>query len=110
MTSMYGEFSKSQIAETKKSIRSSIYFLLLCVDPDTSSSYINIDVNKTFDNLLYKLDGFNELLLYQQILVDIMSLLKEAQIEYNNPNFDFKKYRKLILDSGAAVLKLKEED
>lgn len=107
---LYGKFSNSQIKDTKKSIRGSIFFLLLCVDPDTSESYEDVDVNKAFDNLLYKIDGLNELLLYQKNIVDIMSLLKEAQLVYNSPDFDFQVYRKLILDAGAEVLKLKEVD
>lgn len=110
MKHMYGEFTQNQIAETKRSIRGSIYFLLLCVDPETSFNYPGVDINKTFDNLLYKLDGFNALLLYQRNIVDIMSLLKEAQIIYNTPGYDFKVYRKLILDAGAEVLRLKEDD
>ena len=110
MKHLYGEFSDNQIVETKKSLRSSIYFLLLCVDPDTSYLYKDVNVNKAFDNLLYKIDGLNSLLFYQKVIVDIMSLLKEAQNIYNTPDFDFRVYRKLILDAGAEVLKLKEVD
>lgn len=108
MKHLYGEFSDNQIAATKKSLRGSIYFLLLCVDPDTSYLYKDVDVNQAFDNLLYKMDGLNSLLFYQKIIVDIMSLLKEAQNVYNTPDFDFRVYRKLILDAGSEVLKLKE--
>lgn len=108
MEHLYGKFADSQIKKTKKSIRGSIYFLLLCVDPNTSSDYQDIDVNKTFDNLLYKLDGFNSLLQFPQVIVDIMCLLKAAQNLYNSENFSFKKYRKLILDAGAEVLKIEE--
>ena len=41
---LYGEFSDNQIKDTKKSMRGSIFFLLLCVDPDTSESYKDVDV------------------------------------------------------------------
>ena len=107
---LYGEFTDHQITDTKKSIRGSLFFLLLCVVPDTSETYKDVNVNKAFDNLFYKIDGLNELLLYQKNIVDIMSLLKEAQLIYNSPDFDFQVYRKLILDAGAEVLKLKEVD
>lgn len=107
---LYGEFTDNQIKDTKKFMRGSIFFLLLCVDPDTSESYEDVDVNKAFDNLLHKINGLNELLLYQKNIVDIMSLLKEAQVIYNSADFDFQVYRKLILDAGAEVLKLKEVD
>ena len=45
---LYGEFTQSQIAYTKKSLRSSIFFLLLCVDKRTAQEYEDIDVNKCF--------------------------------------------------------------
>jgi hypothetical protein len=108
MEHLYGEFTQNQIAQTKKSLRGSIFFLLLCVDPKTSSEYADIDVNKSFNGLLLKLGGMNELLMNQPELVTVMSLLQAALIEYNNPEFDFQTYRKLILDAGAEVLKLKE--
>ena len=108
MEYMYGKIPKRQLKEIKKSIRSSIFFLLLCVDPNTSIDYEKIDINKSFENLFYKLDGFNTLLFYPEEILEIMSLLKTAQNIYNNPNFEFKIYRKLILDAGALVLKIKE--
>lgn len=108
MEYMYGKIPKEQLDKTKKSIRSSIFFLLLCVDPDTSSEYHGININKSFDNIFYKLDGFNTLLFYPEEIIEIMSLLKAAQNIYNDPSFEFKTYRKLILDAGALVLKIGE--
>ena len=108
METLYGKFSQNQIAQTKKSLRGSIFFLLLCVDPKTSAEYVDIDVNKCFSGLLLRLGGMNELLKNQPELVTVMSLLQAALIEYNKPEFDFQTYRKLILDAGAEVLRLKE--
>ena len=109
MDSLYGEFKKEQIVQVKKSLRGNIFFLLLCADPSTSEQYKEVDVNKSFKGLLLKLNGLNELLLYQPKIVEIMSLLLPAMIEYNSENFDFSIYRKLILDAGAEVQRLKEE-
>lgn len=106
----YGRFSSEQIAETKKSLRKSIYFLLLCVDPKTKYEYEDIDVNKTFDNVLFKISGLNNLLFYPPEIVTIMSLLSRANMEYNSSEMDFTVYRKLILDAGAEVLKIRESD
>ena len=108
MKHLYGEFTENQIAQIKKSIRGSIFFLLLCVDPKTSNKYENINIDQCFDNLLFKLGGMNELLMNQPELVSVMSLLKAASMEYHNPDFNFSIYRKLILDAGAEVNKLKE--
>lgn len=108
MTYKYGEFSKDQIVNTKESMRKQIFFLLLCVDPETKNEYQNIDVNAAFEGLLYKFAGLNDLLNTPQELVDVLSLIKSAQIEFNNPDFQYKKYRKLILDAGNKVKEIKE--
>jgi len=108
MKNLYGEFTPEQIAITKESLRKSIFFLLLCVDRKTASEYKDVDVNKCFKGLLLKLGGLNQLLRSQPELVVVMSLLQAAMTEYNNPEFDFRTYRKLILDAGAEVAKLKE--
>lgn len=105
----YGEFDNNQIAITKQQMRKQIYFLLLCVDPETKCEYKDIDVNKAFDSLLRKFGGLNEILLRPAELVKIISLLEAALIEYNSEDFKFAVYRKLILDAGSEVLKIKEE-
>jgi hypothetical protein len=108
MKHLYGEFTQNQIAQTKKSLRGSIFFLLLCVDNKTSHEYKDVDVNKSFQGLLLKLGGMNQLLMNQPELVTVMSLLQAAMSEYNSLEFNFKTYRKLILDAGSEVDKLKE--
>ena len=112
MKHLYGEFTQDQIAQTKKSLRKSIFFLLVCVDPNTSQDCKDVDVNECFKGLLLKLGGMNQLLMNQPELVTVMSLLQAALMEYNSPEFDpevdFHVYRKLILDAGAEVDNLKE--
>ena len=108
MKHLYGEFTAEQIVQAKKSLRGSIFFLLLCVDQKTASEYENIDVNKSFKGLLLKIGGMNDLLMNPPELVTVLSLLQAAMTEYNNPEFNFKTYRKLILDAGAEVEKIKE--
>ena len=108
MKHLYGEFTKDQIVQAKKSLRGSIFFLLLCVDRKTALEYEGIDVNKSFNGLLLKIGGMNDLLMNPPELVTVLSLLQAAMTEYNNPEFDFKTYRKLILDAGAEVDRLGE--
>lgn len=112
MKHLYGEFTQEQIAQVKKSLRGSIFFLLLCVDPETSEEYKNVDINKCFEGLLLKLGGMNELLMNQPEIIIAMSMLQAALIEINKPEleFDYSIYRKLILDAGAEINKLREED
>lgn len=103
-----GEFKPKQIAEEKKRLRSSIFFLLLAVDPETSANYPGVNVEKTFTNLLCRLGGMNELLLCQPEVVSCMSWLESAKDQYMRGDFDFSTYRNCILTAGAEIGKLKE--
>lgn len=104
----YGEFNPNQVEETKKYMRKQIYFLLLYVDKNTKDEYPNVNVESAFNNILTKLSGLNELLFYPPELVVVLSLLEQALAEFKNPDFNFSIYRKLILDAGNEVLKIKE--
>ena len=46
------------------------------------------------------------MLSYPTELVTVMSLLEAARMEYFSENFNFKIYRKLILDSGVEIMKI----
>lgn len=104
----YGNFTQDQIAETKEKMRKQIFFLLLIADPVNAEEYDNVDVNEAIENILVEFGGLNDLLNYPQELVDVMSLVNAAKIEYNSRNYNWRKYRKLILDAGNKVLKIKE--
>lgn len=104
----YGELKAEQISETKETIRKQIFFLLLLADPSTKGQYPDVDIKRAFDNLMYKIDGFNSLLLYPSEIVEILSILEEAREELDVSDFNFEKYRKLVLDAGAKVSKIKE--
>lgn len=104
----YGEFENQQVEDVKSFMRKQIYFLLLYVDPNTKDEYPNVNVESAFNNVLTKLSGLNELLFCPTELVIVLSLLEQALNEFKNPNFSFGVYRKLILDAGNEVLKIKE--
>lgn len=110
MRNKYGEFSQKQIRLTKKEIRKQIIFLLTIVDPELKDEYKHIDVNAAYQSLMEELSGLNELLFCPPELVLVMSLLESALKEYNSSEFDFSKYRKLVLDAGAKVETIKEVD
>lgn len=104
----YGSFNTNQIRETKETMRKQIFFLLLLADPATKGQYPDVDIKSAFDNLMFKINGFNSLLSYPPEVVEILSILESAKGELYMPEFDFEKYRKLVLDAGAAVQKIKE--
>lgn len=105
----YGEFSEEQIKSTKTRMQKQIFFLLLCVDEKTKEEHVNVNVNEAFINLLTWFGGLNEILSYPPELVRVISLLEEARQEFNSESFEFQKYRKLILDAGSEVMKIKEK-
>lgn len=107
MKTKYGKYSSAQIASIKRSVQKSIFFLLLYVDPETRDNYPNIDVNEAFRSLQLWLNGLNSILLEPPELVRTMSYLESAMQIYNG-DFDFMRYRKLILDAGAEIMKIKE--
>lgn len=110
MMTKYGSYSSDQIKSIKQHIQKSIFFLLLYVDPKTKKDYLNIDVVEAFRNLQYKLNGLNSILLEQPELIETMCLLESALNEYLNDDFKWTIYRKLILDAGSEIMKVKEGD
>ena len=53
-----------------------------------------------------RMDGLNELLSYPTEIVAIMSLLEAALIESKKVDFDYKSYRKLVLDAHSLIDKI----
>lgn len=103
MRHLYGTFSPTQIQEQKKSLHNSVHWLLIYKE----ENYEHLDAY--FESLLMRIGGLNEILLEPPELVTLLSLLQAARNEAFKDNFEFKKYRKLILDSHSLIDKIKEE-
>ena len=103
----YGNYSTSQISTIKQSLRKTIFFLLLYVDPQTKDDYPDVNIEEAFRNLMLRINGLNSILLEPPELVNTMCYL-EAALQLLNNNFDFAVYRKLILDAGSEIMKIKE--
>ena len=106
----YGDFSGLQVSEIKKKMRKQIFFLLIIVDPKTAYQYKNVDVNAAIENVLQVYGSLNDLLGYPKEFMEVMILLNAAYMEYQkgSEEFDWRSYRKFILDAGSAVEKIKE--
>ena len=103
MMHLYGTFSPSQIKEQKKSLHNSIPWLLI----QKEENYEYLDAY--FDSLLLRIGGLNDILFEPPELVTLLSLLQAARTESCSENFEFKRYRKLILDAHSLIDKIKEE-
>ena len=102
----YGEFADMQIDEIKKKKKKRISFLLLVAeDLEAKTKFPEVDLKQANTTLLWRISGLNELLGEPTELVTVLSLLEEAKNSIK-PDFDFAKYRKLILDAGAEVMKI----
>lgn len=108
----YGTFETTQLQQAQNDLRKSIFFLLLIADPKNANlaEYKDVDVEEAFNSLMYRIDGLNELLGYPSQIVLVLSMLEEAKKVYNRKPFNFKIYRKLVLDAGNEVLKIEEVD
>jgi len=106
MQHLYGTFSEEQMEQYKTKLHKDMFWLLIYQDPKTKEEYVNVDFNKYFDGLMKKINGLNELLFYPVEIVSIMSLLQAALIETKKVDFDYKAYRKLVLDAHSLVDKI----
>lgn len=104
MEHRYGRFSNNQVKATKKSLRSQIFFLLLCVDPETKDEYKEVNVDDAFQGLLYKLGGLNSVLFYPKAMVECISLLEEARLLLSSSEYTYHGYRKCVLEAGKRIL------
>lgn len=102
MKHKYGSFSQSQMSEYKNKLHNTIHWLLIYKEND----YKLLD--EYFNTTLLKLNALNELLFYPTSIVSLYTTLEAARIILNSDEFDFKVYRKLILDAHSLVDKLPE--
>lgn len=108
ITHKYGEFAEMQISEIKEILRKRIFFLLLVAeDQEAKVKFPEVDLEQANTTLLWQISGLNELLGRPVEIVTILSLLEEAKNNITN-DFNFAKYRKLILDAGAKVKDISE--
>lgn len=108
----YGEFADKQISEIKQILRKRIFFLLLVAEDEVKfgkTKFPEINLEQASTALLWRISGLNKLLGEPVEIVTLLSLLEEA-LNNLKTDFDFVKYRKLILDAGAEVLKITSSD
>lgn len=104
----YGTFDEQQIDFYKTRFQKKIFWLILYTDENTRHDFGNIDVEKYHVKCMEQLAGFNSLFGYSPDMVDILVTLECAlNVLQDHDGFDFTKYRKLILDAGGMVKRLR---
>ena len=99
-------FTVEQIENEKRLLQKKIFYLLLIVDPDTADQYPDVDVTAAFEDLFSDLDGLNEVFSYPTEMVNVAKKLAKALKEFKSEDFQYKKYRKLVLDAGSEIMKI----
>ena len=81
METRHCEFSNEQIEQTKKKMRTKLFFLLLLKDPNPKyvDKYKDINIDDVFEDILLTFGGFNSLLNNPQIMVSILSKIAGAR-------------------------------
>jgi hypothetical protein len=103
MKYLYGEFTRSQFGSLKKKLHNKLFWLLLYKDPNTQGKYAHVDFNNYFINLMAEIDGLNELLFFPDAIVEMCMKLQAAYHEAQKSDFDYRIYRKLVLDAHKLV-------
>ena len=108
MEYLYGTFDSAQFNKFKNKLHKKMFWLLLYKDPETKDSFKDVDFKQYFINLMKEIDALNELLFYPESIVEICCKLQAAYSESCKNDFDYKVYRKLVLDAHALVDRINE--
>lgn len=104
MMTKYGNVRNTQIHNHKDTLHSDVFKLLWMKEEGYEG------LNKYFESLLWKLNGYNEVFNNQPVMIDIISILEEARIEANKSDYSHRLYRKAILDTMSLIDLLQESD
>lgn len=106
----YGECTEHQLEFYKRKLQKKIFWLIIYTDPKTCEPYKDFNVLRFHRNLIEEFSSFNSMFDFPDDFLEIVNCLNEALIVLESKNFDFKKYRKLVLDAGALVRSMEVGD
>lgn len=101
MTGKYGNFTEEQFTEFKKKLHSKIHWLIIYKEFDDCDFF-----NEYFISTMKYINGLNDVLDNNPIIVDLLVTLQVAYNESIKKDFNFKIYRKYILSAHNIVDRL----
>ena len=112
MEHLYGKFSEEQIIETAQRMHSEVNKLLLYKDTKIFDRVFNSDEDFEiyFSNLLFRFSGLDTLLGKPETMVRLLSVLQAAYNEAFSDTFNYKIFRRAILDAHSLIKSMFEED
>lgn len=105
----YGVFNDEQVKEYITNLHKKVHWLLLYKDPNVKDQYPNVNYDKYYTFLMKEISGCNALFRYPVAMVQVMALLEAAYLETRAEKFEFKTYRKLILDAQNLIGKIAQK-
>lgn len=93
----FGQLTPEQYAGYLKRLHSQIHWLLLYAEKNSP------DLEGYFDKVQMHIAGLNSLMNYPSSIVDLCVLVECARTEYDSPNYDFKRFRKIVLDAHEVI-------
>ncbi len=105
----YGTFTEEQFNEYKTQLHKKLFWLLIYKDPNTKDQFPNVDqqnYEQYFVHVMREIDGMNSVFSYPVEICSMVNLLESALHETQKENFEYKPYRKLILDAHAMIDKI----
>lgn len=105
MEYLYGDFSDKQIANAKHTMHNEIHKLLLYKDKRIKNTFFSNEeeFKKYFRNLLFRYGGLNELLGEPNTMIPFMSTMQAAYSLAKSNHFDYRVFRRAILDSHDYI-------
>ena len=83
-----------------------VHWLLLYKDPAQGDRFANADFNTTIDSTMRKMVGLNALIGPSSAMADVLVCLEGAKITAEKEPFDWRIYKKLVLDAHNAIDKI----
>lgn len=103
MDTIYGEITTEQFNAYKEKLHKKIFWLLLYRDPNTRAEFEYVDLDKYFVSLMKEITGLSNILSNPSEIVELLSLLKAAHNETLSDDFNYKTYRKFVLDAHTIL-------
>ena len=99
MNTLYGKYGEQQLSDYREKLHNKMFWLLIYKDPKSIDEYRHVDFDKYFRSLMKEINGLNDILLQPAKLIEMMTLLQAAYNETVSENFDYRVYRKFVLDA-----------
>jgi hypothetical protein len=109
MLAKYGDFTSEQLAEYRSKLHGKLFWLLLYKDPNTKDEFGYVDFDTYFLTLMKELNGLGDLLLHPDGLVEMLTVLEAAYKESKETDFNYKIYRKFVLDAHTILDRMQWE-